>query len=126
MSYENKKNKQFGYLFFAVFLILGLWPLINSNTINIYFLITSLVFLFLTIINSQILGPLSNIWIKFGIILGKIVSPLVMAIIFFAILTPISLFLRLFKKDLLKLKFNDDKTYWEKRQKDIGSMRKQF
>ena len=125
----NKKssNKSFGILFFVVFLGLGLWPLTNDNNPNIYLIIISIIFLILGLLNSKLLSPLNLFWIKFGELLGKIIAPIVMAIIYFFILTPISLIVRLFGKDLLSLKFsNQIKTYWIKRKKDLGSMNKQF
>jgi polyferredoxin len=126
MSYKNKKNKQFGYLFFLIFFTIGLWPLLNSEKINLMFILISLIFLILTITNSRILIPLSTLWIKFGELLGRFIAPLVMGFVFFFILTPISLLLRLFNKDFLKLKFSKQSSYWIKRDKDIGSMKKQF
>ena len=125
----NKKssNKSFGILFFVVFLGLGLWPLTNDNNPNIYLIIISIIFFILGLLNSKLLSPLNSFWIKFGELLGKIIAPVVMAIIYFLILTPISLMVRLFGKDLLGLKFSKQlKTYWIKRKKDLGSMDKQF
>ena len=125
----NKKssNKSFGILFFVVFLGLGLWPLTNDNNPNIYLIIISIIFFILGLLNSKLLSPLNSFWIKFGELLGKIIAPMVMAIIYFLILTPISLIVRLFGKDLLGLKFSKQlKTYWIKRKKDLGSMDKQF
>ena len=125
----NKKssNKSFGILFFVVFLGLGLWPLTNDNNLNIYLIIISIIFLILGLLKSKLLSPLNSFWIKFGELLGKIIAPMVMAIIYFLILTPISLIVRLFGKDLLGLKFSKQlKTYWIKRKKDLGSMDKQF
>ncbi len=125
----NKKssNKSFGILFFVVFLGLGLWPLTNDNNPNIYLIIISIIFLILGLLNSKLLSPLNLFWIKFGELLGKIIAPIVMAVIYFFILTPISLIVRLFGKDLLSLKFSKQiKTYWIKRKKDLGSMNKQF
>ena len=125
----NKKssNKSFGILFFVVFLGLGLWPLTNDNNPNIYLIIISIIFLILGLLNSKLLSPLNSFWIKFGELLGKIIAPVVMAIIYFFILTQISLMVRLFGKDLLGLKFSKQlKTYWIKRKKDLGSMDKQF
>ena len=125
----NKKssNKSFGILFFVVFLGLGLWPLTNDNNPNINLIIISIIFLILGLLKSKLLSPLNSFWIKFGELLGKIIAPVVMAIIYFLILTPISLMVRLFGKDLLGLKFSKQlKTYWIKRKKDLGSMDKQF
>ena len=124
---NKSSNRSFGILFFIVFLAIGLWPIINQNDPNIYLILISIIFLILGLLNSKILSPLNLIWIKFGELLGKIIAPIVMAIIYFIILTPISLIVRLFGKDLLGLKFTKQiKTYWINRKKEIGSMNKQF
>ena len=124
---SKSSNRSFGLLFFVVFLILGFWPIKNSNTINYYFIFISLAFLILGLNNSKILTPLNKYWIKFGEILGIVIAPIIMALVYFAILTPISLIVRLFGKDLIGLKFyKNKKTYWIKRKKKITSMKKQF
>ena len=126
---KNKKsnNRSFGILFFIVFLILGLYPTLKGNSPNIYFIFISIPFIILGLINSKILTPLNNAWIKVGEILGMIIAPIVMAIIYFFILTPISLIVRIFGKDLLSIKFNKQvNTYWINRKKNINSMKKQF
>ena len=120
-------NRSFGILFFIVFLILSLWPLKNGNNINFYFLVVSIIFLILGTINSKLLSPLNKVWIKFGEILGLIIAPVVMGVVYFVILTPVSLIVKLFGKDLLGLKFLERKeTYWIKRKKSLNSMDKQF
>ena len=119
-------NRSFGLLFFIVFLIIGLWPLKNDLELNYIFIGISIIFLILGLMNSKILTPLNKIWVKFGEFLGRIIAPIVMAIIYFFILTPISLILRIFGKDLLNLKFSKEKSYWTKREKNIGTMDKQF
>ena len=126
---KNKKsnNRSFGILFFIVFLILGLYPTLKGNSPNIYLISISIPFIILGIINSKILTPFNNAWIKLGEILGMIIAPIVMAIIYFFILTPISLIVRIFGKDLLSIKFNKQvNTYWINRKKNINSMKKQF
>ena len=124
---SQSSNKSFGLLFFVVFLIIGLWPLKNGENLNIYFITASVVFLILGLLNSKLLTPLNKSWIKLGEILGVIIAPVVMALIYFVILTPISLIVRLFGKDLIGLKFLKNKeTYWIKRKKNPGSMKKQF
>ena len=123
----QSSNRSFGILFFVVFLIISLWPLKNGNNLNFYFLVTSIIFLILGAINSKLLSPLNKAWIKFGEILGLIIAPIVMGIVYFVILTPVSLIVRLFGKDLLGLKFLKGKeTYWIKRNKKLTSMDKQF
>ena len=124
---SQSSNKSFGLLFFVVFLILGLWPLKNGENLNIYFITASIIFLLLGLINSKLLSPLNKSWIKLGEILGIIIAPIVMALVYFVILTPVSLIVRIFGKDLLGLKFSKEKeTYWIKRKKILGSMKKQF
>ena len=124
---SQSSNRSFGLLFFAVFLILGLWPLKNGENLNIYFIITSVIFLLLGLINSKLLSPINKLWIKFGELLGLIIAPIVMALVYFVILTPVSLIVRIFGKDLLGLKFlKENETYWIKRKKNLGSMKKQF
>ena len=114
-------------MFFVFFLILGIWPLKNGNDINIYFTIISIILLILGLINSKLLSPFNKSWIKLGEILGIIIAPIVMALVYFVILTPVSLIVRIFGKDLLGIKFlKEKKTYWIKRKKNIGSMKKQF
>ena len=122
----KNKNRGFGILFFVVFLILALWPLKNDYNINIYFLFVAIVFLILSILNSKILSPLNRVCIKFGIFLGIFISPIVMAIVYFFVLTPISLMLKIFRKDILGLRFNKQASYWVKRKNNIGTMKNQF
>ena len=124
---NKSTNKSFGLLFFIVFLILGLWPLKNDESLNYYLILISLIFLILGIINSSLLTPLNKIWVKFGEILGLIIAPIVMAIVYFLILTPVSLLVRLFGKDLLGINFAKNlNSYWIERKKKLGSMDKQF
>ena len=123
---KNSSNKSFGILFFIVFLIIGLWPLYYSNPIKLWSVIVAVIFLILGLLNSRILSPFNKAWIKFGELLGKIIAPIAMFVVFFVILTPLSLVIRIFKKDLLKVKYSKEKSYWIKREKNIGSMKKQF
>ena len=124
---SQSSNKSFGLLFFVVFLIIGLWPLKNGENLNFYFITASVIFLLLGLINSKLLTPLNKSWIKLGEILGIVIAPIVMALVYFVILTPVSLIVRVFGKDLLNLKFLKEKeTYWIKRKKSLGSMKKQF
>ena len=123
----KENNKGFGLLFFAVFLIIGLWPIINGENPRIIFFLIALIFLILGLINSKLLTPLNKVWVKFGELLGRIIAPIVMATVYFVVLTPLSIIVRIFGKDLLKVKFlENSKSYWIKRDKDLGSMDKQF
>ena len=119
-------NRDFGIVFFTVFLIIATYPLINNGELRIWSLILSLVFLILGLLNSKILYPLNKIWFKFGLLLGKIVSPLVMVIIFFLVVTPIGLLMRILNKDLLNLKFNKSKSYWIEKNEQKSKMKNQF
>ena len=128
---EDKKikigsNKSFGLVFSIVFLIIALLPLINGNSIRIWSVILSLIFFILGLLNSNILFPLNRIWFKFGIILGGIVSPIIMGLVFFLVVTPTSLILRLFKKDILNLKKNDSMSYWIIKSDKKSKMKNQF
>ncbi len=120
-------NRSFGILFFIVFFITSLWPLISRGDIIYWALIASLIFLVLGVLNSKFLTPLNKLWIKFGIFLGAIVSPIVMGIIYFIILTPIGALMRFLGKDLLRInKSKSLTTYWINRDKQKNTMKKQF
>ena len=127
----NKKinlpsNKNFGVVFFIVFLLIALYPLLKNQEIRIWSLLISLIFLFLGLRNSAILTPLNKLWFIFGIFLGKIVSPFIMGIIFFLVVTPIGLLMRLFGEDLLNLKYNKNNTYWIEKKGPKSLMKNQF
>ena len=128
---EDKKikigsNRSFGIVFSIVFLIIALYQLLNDDSVKIWLIILSLIFFILGLLNSNILSPLNRIWFKFGIILGGIVSPIVMGLVFFFVVTPISIILRLLKKDTLNLKKNDSMTYWIKKLDKKSKMKNQF
>ena len=119
-------NRSFGIVFFVVFLIIALFPLINDGNIRLWSLIVSLAFLGLGLLNSKILSPLNKIWFKFGLFLGKIISPMVMGLIFFFVVTPIGILMRILKKDLLNLKMNNNKSYWIEISEPKSKMKNQF
>ena len=119
-------NKSFGIVFFIFFLIIALWPLINDGNIRLWSLIVSIIFLILGIINSKILTPLNYLWFKFGLLLGKVVSPIVLGIIFFFVVTPTGIIMRLIGKDILNIKKNNLNTYWIKKKNEKSSMKNQF
>ena len=116
----------FCIVFFVVFLLISVWPLLDEQSLRIWSLIVSIILLILGLINSRLLTPLKLVWIKFGELLGRIISPIVMGVIYFIIMTPIGLFMRLIGKDLLKIKPSKNNSYWIKRDKNIGSMKRQF
>ena len=119
-------NRSFGLVFFIVFLIISIYPVFYSEELRVWSAIVSLVFLILGIMNSKILTPLNKIWFRFGILLGKIVSPIVMGIVYFAVVFPTSLIMKSLGKDLLKLKKNKEKTYWVESTSSKSSMKNQF
>jgi len=119
-------NRSFGIVFFIVFLIIALWPLLNDNEVRIWAISISLIFLILGIIDSKILSPLNKIWFTFGIFLGNFIAPIIMGIIYFFVVTPTGILVRLFKKDLLSLKKNNKKTYWIEKTDKNNTMKNQF
>ena len=124
---KKSSEKSFGILFGVVFIIVSVWPLFYSNSLRIWSLILAIIFFLLAFLKPSLLKSFNNAWIKLGELLGRIIAPIIMAIVYFLILTPISLLVRLFGKDLIGLKFsNDIKSYWIKRKKHLGSMDKQF
>ena len=123
---KKPTNRNFGIVFFILFLIFATYPLLNGQELRIWSLILSLIFFILGITNSNLLNPLNNLWFKFGILLGKVFSPIIMFFIFFLIITPIGIFMRIIKKDLLGLKFNNESSYWIKRSEIKSKMKNQF
>ena len=119
-------NKSFGIVFFVVFLLIAIYPLINNGEVRIWSLVIAIIFFILGLINSKVLTPLNKLWFKFGLLLGKIVSPLIMGIIFFFVVTPTAFIMRIIGKDLLNLKFNNKKTYWIEKTGPKSKMKNQF
>ena len=120
-------NRSFGLVFFVVFLIIALWPLKSGEEFRLWSLVLSIIFFILGVLNSKLLTPLNRLWIKFGFLLGNIVSPIVMGMVYFIVVTPTGVFMRLLGKDLLKTsKKIHTPTYWMKRNKQQSSMKKQF
>ena len=119
-------NKSFGIVFSIVFFLIALYPLTYYGEIRVWSGIVSLIFLVIALFNSKILAPLNKLWFKFGIFLGRIISPIIMGIIFFLIVTPIGLVMRLLRKDILNLKYNKSKSYWIKKDGPKSKMKNQF
>ncbi len=119
-------NRNFGIVFFFVFLFVALYPLTYNGEFRVWSAIISLIFLVLGLLNSKILAPLNKLWFRFGIFLGKIISPLIMGIIFFLVVTPIGLLMRLLGKDVLNLKYNNNQSYWIEKTGQKSRMTKQF
>ena len=127
MDQSNKSsNRSFGVVFFIVFLIISLYPILNYGEIRLWALIISSIFLILGLVNSKLLSPLNNLWFKFGIFLGKTISPIIMGIIFYLVVTPIGLIMRILGKDLLNLKYNKNKSYWIEKTGPKSKMNNQF
>lgn len=122
-------NKSFGIVFFIFFLLIALYPLINNENFRVWALVISIIFLILGLIDSSILTPFNLLWFKFGMLLGKIVSPIIMSLIFFVVVTPLAILAKIVKKDFLNLNKEKNlkrKTYWEKKEKYNNSMKDQF
>ena len=119
-------NKNFGIVFSIVFLIIALWPLLKQNDLRLWSLFISGIFFVLGLFNSKLLSPLNKIWFKFGMLLGTFISPVVMCIVFFLVVTPTGLIMKLFGKDLLNLKKNKKETYWLDKDNLNSSLKNQF
>ena len=120
-------NRSFGLVFFVIFLIVALWPLKYEEDIRLWSLVISIIFFILGVINSKLLTPLNKLWFKFGILLGSIVSPIIMGIVYFLVVTPTGIIMRLSGKNLLQMKkIKSVSTYWTKRKKQHNTMKRQF
>ena len=129
MNYKDIKigsNRSFGVVFFVVFLLIGLWPILKGNELRIWAIVISLIFLILGILNSKILTPFNKVWFRFGIFLGNFISPIIMGIVFFLVVTPTGLIMKLFRKDLINLRKNNSGTYWIEKKDIKSSMKNQF
>ena len=124
--YNKSTNKGFGILFFFVFLIISFYPFKNFVDVRIWSIVIAFIFLILGFLNSKILTPLNILWFKFGIVLGKIIPPIIMGILFFFVITPIGLFMRVRGRDLLNLKFNNNLSYWIEKKDPKSKMKNQF
>ena len=123
---NRSSNRSFGLVFFVVFILIGIYPILNHGNLRIWSIIVAAIFLILGLSNSKILTPLNIIWFKFGIFLGKVISPVIMGIIFFLVVTPIGLIMKILGKDLLNLKFNKNKSYWIEKNDLKSKMKNQF
>ena len=123
---KTSSNRSFGIVFFIVFLLIAIYPLVYTGEFRFWSLIISFIFLILGILNSKILTPLNKLWFKFGIFLGKIISPIIMGIIFFFVVTPIGILMRVLGKDVLNLKYHNNKSYWIEKTGPKSKMKNQF
>ena len=127
MSSKNlTSNRNFGIFFSFIFIIISFWPLKDGDSIKIWSLSISLIFLILGLLNSNILSPLNKAWFKLGVYLGNIISPMIMAIIFFLLITPIGLLMIILNKDLINLKKGNKKSYWIEKKNNSTNMDNQF
>ena len=129
MNYKDIKigsNRSFGAVFFVVFLLIGLWPILKGNEIRIWSIVISLIFLILGILNSKILTPFNKVWFRFGNFLGNFISPIIMGIVFFLVVTPTGLIMKLFRKYLINLRKTNSSTYWIEKKDIKSSMKNQF
>ena len=128
VSTEQSSEKSFGVVFSIVFLIVSLFPpLINSEGLRIWALVVSIIFFLLAFLAPKILVLPNKLWFKFGLLIGSIVAPIVMAFVYFVTVLPTGLIMRLLGKDLLKQKLDKNaKSYWIERKEPMGSMKNQF
>ena len=119
-------NRSFGLVFFVVFLLISIYPFLHGQNLRFWSLIVAIIFLALGLLNSKILTPLNKIWFKFGLLLGSIISPIIMSIIFFFVVTPISFVMKILGKDILNLKRNNNNTYWVEKSGPKSKMKNQF
>ena len=120
-------NKSFGIVFFIFFLIISLYPLIHGENLRTWSLCLSIIFLILGFLNSIFLTPLNFLWFNFGLFLGKFISPLVLGVVYFIVVFPTSLILKIFKKNYLNIKFNKNThSYWINIKNKTSSMEDQF
>jgi len=126
MKKKKDTNRSFGILFFIVFSIISIWPILSGGELRVWSFIVAIIFLIMGITKSRFLTPLNIAWIKFGELLGVIISPLIMGLVYFLVLLPIGILMRVLGKDLLSLKFNKNiETYWNKKEAKIN-FNKQF
>ena len=125
-SIKVGSNKSFGVVFFLFFLIVAIYPMFFDGNLRLFSLIISIIFLILGLLNSRALTPLNLLWFKFGMLLGRVVSPIVMGLVFFVIVTPTGLIMKFLNKDLLNLKKSKSKSYWIKRTTSKTDMKNQF
>ena len=119
-------NRSFGIVFFVVFLLIGIWPILDNGELRYWSILISLIFLILGAFNSKYLTPFNKIWFRFGIYLGNFIAPIVMGLIYFTVVTPTGFIMKLLRKDLINLKKNTNKTYWIEKSDKRTSMKNQF
>ena len=129
MDLKNNKissNRNFGVVFFIFFMIISLFPLFKDGNVRVWAVVVAIIFLILGLLNSSVLSPLNKIWFKFGILLGNFISPIIMGLVFFTVVTPTSFIMKVFGKNLLNLKRSDKKSYWIEKSTIKSKMKNQF
>ena len=126
MKKNKNTNRSFGILFFVVFFIIGIWPILSGNELRLWSFIIAIFFLILGIMRSRFLTPLNVAWIKFGVLLGVVIAPIIMGLVYFLVVLPIGLFMRILGKDLLNLKTNKNHSYWIEKTDLKSKMKNQF
>ena len=119
-------NRSFGIVFFIVFFLISIYPLINDEGVRLWSLFIAIIILILGLLNSKLLTVPNKIWLNFGLLLSKYISPIIMFVVFFLLVTPTGIILKIFKKDILNLKFNNRDSYWLPKEKDQSTMKDQF
>ena len=124
---EIGSEKNFGLVFALVFAVISLFPLLSGGAIRIWAMIIAGVFLLLSFIAPNLLKIPNRLWHKFGLLLGAIIAPIAMGLVYFLTIAPIGLLMRLSGKDLLRQKLDSsENTYWIERKEPVGSMKNQF
>jgi hypothetical protein len=119
---ELPSNRKFGFFFTFVFAVVAVFFFNSANMTWAYaFIATSLALLVITLVKDDILLPLNKLWMRFGLLLGMIVSPIVLGIIFFGLVTPYGVVMRVFGRDELRLKFAKKSSHWISRSEPIKS-----
>lgn len=123
-------NKRFGFFFSTIFLLICFYFVLdNKPNVAYFFLVTSVLFVATTLIKPDLLLPANKLWTRFGILLGMIVSPIVLGIIFYGLFTPVAILMKIFGRDELCLKYKRKPSYWifrESPDEDIKNFKQQF
>lgn len=124
---EIGSERNFGLIFALVFTIIGIYPLLAGGAMRTWALIAATVFLILSLLAPRLLEVPNRLWHKFGLLLGAIVAPIAMGLVYYSTVVPLGLLLRFLGRDLLRQKLDsDDQTYWIEREEPAGSMKNQF
>lgn len=127
INIKQGSNKNFGYVFSFIFFLIGFFPLFFDGSPRLWSICIGLVMISITLLKASLYQTPNYLWFKLGILLGRVVSPIIMVLIFFLIIFPTGLLLRLFRKDVLGLRFDKNKkTYWVHRDEPMQSMKNQF